>query len=688
MKYQDGDTLDPYTQSLIDSGKFKMGPDGALVPTTREEKLASFLFVENPDGTLRNATPEEYARNAQAASRAQAQEDITAERDSIAQARMRQNPMLTDADLEYYQSLPGPMTEYEARHFATRAFDPSQPPNMAFSMLAGSGGPGAVADLIGSAAAKGVQKVGTNMLRRGLMSGVDEAVEIGDDYVRASRPTAANQGEYVDFVEDVATARPAAGALPEGQAARGLPEASAPVTPKNRQLPAGQQSSGRTFYGNEPYQYRHTTGSVDAAGNPIGGRYGNNVPGGTSIGQQGIVRSGSGVPARPSNVPATRGNTSLGPASRVGRVTPEPTPRPGTRALPEAGPRTIEVTGSSRALPNMRMPRTPGTPIGAFLDLENGPYEGEGMASGSTENVGSLGTPVRGGQGGSGSTSGGGSNGSNSSSGGSGSGSGSSESKGSPEFNQAFREARHRGDMIFEWNGKSYGTRRKGETNDEHRMAMDQVRIKSRGAQMRNTPTEIGIQEPKEISFDRPTAQLQTPQRPAAQKASPKSEPTGRAKIKANRQENRSIRQGIRSERQANRKENRAGRLEDRAAKLRGNSKPTPKPAATSNKAKEDKAMQQINAAANRPMKTGGEMIKRADGSYSNRGLWDNIRANEGSGKKPTKEMLKQEKKIKAESKKDGGLKTPTNKGLKKLPKNVRNKMGFKKEGGLKDRRK
>jgi hypothetical protein len=41
------------------------------------------------------------------------------------------------------------------------------------------------------------------------------------------------------------------------------------------------------------------------------------------------------------------------------------------------------------------------------------------------------------------------------------------------------------------------------------------------------------------------------------------------------------------------------------------------------------------------------EMIKRADGSVSQRGLWDNIRANKGSGKKPTPQMLKQEKKIK-----------------------------------------
>jgi hypothetical protein len=52
------------------------------------------------------------------------------------------------------------------------------------------------------------------------------------------------------------------------------------------------------------------------------------------------------------------------------------------------------------------------------------------------------------------------------------------------------------------------------------------------------------------------------------------------------------------------------------------------------------------------------EMIKRKDGSVSQRGLWDNIRAaakkNKAAGKpgkKPTSAMLKQEKKIKAKSK-------------------------------------
>jgi len=52
----------------------------------------------------------------------------------------------------------------------------------------------------------------------------------------------------------------------------------------------------------------------------------------------------------------------------------------------------------------------------------------------------------------------------------------------------------------------------------------------------------------------------------------------------------------------------------------------------------------------------GGGMIRRADGSYSKRGLWDNIRANKGSGKKPTKEMLKQESKIRAQEAAYGGV--------------------------------
>lgn len=47
--------------------------------------------------------------------------------------------------------------------------------------------------------------------------------------------------------------------------------------------------------------------------------------------------------------------------------------------------------------------------------------------------------------------------------------------------------------------------------------------------------------------------------------------------------------------------------------------------------------------------KNGGKvMLKRKDGSVSQKGLWDNIRVNKGSGKKPTKQMLQQERKIKS----------------------------------------
>ena len=47
------------------------------------------------------------------------------------------------------------------------------------------------------------------------------------------------------------------------------------------------------------------------------------------------------------------------------------------------------------------------------------------------------------------------------------------------------------------------------------------------------------------------------------------------------------------------------------------------------------------SAASMKDFRKGGKvpMIKRKDGSYSPRGLWDNIRANRGSGKKPTKAM-------------------------------------------------
>ena len=82
---------------------------------------------------------------------------------------------------------------------------------------------------------------------------------------------------------------------------------------------------------------------------------------------------------------------------------------------------------------------------------------------------------------------------------------------------------------------------------------------------------------------------------------------------------------------------------------------------ANQQQAMQEQAMEQmLMGAAQEDIQQGmmamGGMIKRADGSYSQRGLWDNIRANRGSGKKPTKEMLSQEKKIRAAEKAMGGL--------------------------------
>ena len=69
-------------------------------------------------------------------------------------------------------------------------------------------------------------------------------------------------------------------------------------------------------------------------------------------------------------------------------------------------------------------------------------------------------------------------------------------------------------------------------------------------------------------------------------------------------------------------------------------------------KKKREEGYKKVTDKMKKKLKAGGKvMLKRKDGSVSQKGLWDNIRANKGSGKKPTAAMLKQEKKIKAKSK-------------------------------------
>lgn len=75
------------------------------------------------------------------------------------------------------------------------------------------------------------------------------------------------------------------------------------------------------------------------------------------------------------------------------------------------------------------------------------------------------------------------------------------------------------------------------------------------------------------------------------------------------------------------------------------------------------------------------KLIKRKDGSYSKRGLWDNIRANKGSGKEPTKDMLKQETKIKKEE----NMNSMYRKGGKSSKKSVMNEAKREKESFLEE---
>lgn len=216
-------------------------------------------------------------------------------------------------------------------------------------------------------------------------------------------------------------------------------------------------------------------------------------------------------------------------------------------------------------------------------------------------------------------------------------------SSGSPEFNQAFREARQRGDLEFTFGDKQYGTRRAGETDEQWNNAMDQVKIKSQAAKMRNTPQEMGIEAPKEISFDRPQATLQTSsaKAPAAKPAAS----TGKAAIKANRQENKSIRQGMRQERKDTRQAKSA-----------------------------EKKISKANAMGSKAAKVQGRIAAKSPNSEQNTSTTSFAKSQNKTG------GLKDRRKMST----GGNLKTPgaDQKGLKKLPTSVRNKMGYKKNGG------
>lgn len=158
-------------------------------------------------------------------------------------------------------------------------------------------------------------------------------------------------------------------------------------------------------------------------------------------------------------------------------------------------------------------------------------------------------------------------------------------------FNKAFAEARRRGKMTFSMNGKTYGTRKKGETKEQHKAAMEGKR-----------PQTIAKKKAAPVSSGKkPTLQLRGTSPSPAAAAAPKSKKEVRATKKANDKNTRNLKRdeqrggstfkaesagraaqrkeyerikqekaAKKAKRKGARAKKKAGRLEERLAKLKG----------------------------------------------------------------------------------------------------------------------
>ena len=196
---------------------------------------------------------------------------------------------------------------------------------------------------------------------------------------------------------------------------------------------------------------------------------------------------------------------------------------------------------------------------------------------------------------------------------------------GASGFGKAFAAARKAGKMTFKFNGKTYGTRRKGETPEQHKIAM----AKASGKGPKPTVKTEAKSTPKTETKTEAKTETKTETKPAPKTETAASEvdnksttPPDRRTVKAKGKEKRKelkgqikeARKQKRTNNAAKRQGKRVGKLQERLDKLKG------------------KKM------------AGGSMMKYGA----------------------------------------GGLKEPSadQKGLKKLPTAVRNKMGYKKSGG------
>lgn len=194
---------------------------------------------------------------------------------------------------------------------------------------------------------------------------------------------------------------------------------------------------------------------------------------------------------------------------------------------------------------------------------------------------------------------------------------------GSSGFGKAFAAARKAGEMTFKFSGKTYGTRRKGETPEQHRIAMS----KASGKSPKPTVKTEAKSTPKPKTKTKAETKTETKSAPKTETAAsevdnkPTTPPDRRAVKSKGKEKRKELRGQIKEARKQKRAKNaakrqgkRVSKLQDRLDKLKGKKV------------------------------AGGSMMK-----YGN-----------------------------------GGLKEPSadQKGLKKLPTPVRNKMGYKKSGG------
>lgn len=212
-------------------------------------------------------------------------------------------------------------------------------------------------------------------------------------------------------------------------------------------------------------------------------------------------------------------------------------------------------------------------------------------------------------------------------------------------FNEAFAAARKAGKMTFEWNGKSYGTRRADETKSQQKSKM--------------AARASGMAGKKWDADSKMQARLDAQRQARASKA--KSAGSSDSSAKANTTSGRpnvgrpTQQGGNKKQPMSSMKSKSAGQISTGAKSvgLQKSSFTVPKVESKSDARKAKRADRKEGRKANRAAKS-GSAVSRLLGSRK--------------------------------SMQTGGLKTPSEdqKGLQKLPTSVRNKMGYKKYGGKK----